>query len=71
MLPALVAWVALLTANLQNVEAALWLLAAAFAIVLTCDLVAAGRDLTPEWYPRLRLPLSLGAVVCLAAAALA
>ena len=70
-LPSLVAWVALLTANLPAADAALWLLAAAFAIMLICDLVAAGRDLTPAWYPRLRLPLSLGAVICLAAAALA
>ena len=70
-LPSLVAWVALLTANLPALDAALWLLAAAFAIMLVCDLVAAGRELTPEWYPRLRLPLSLGAVLCLAAAALA
>lgn len=69
--PSLVAWVALLAANLPAVGAALWLLAAAFAIMLFCDLVAAGRNLTPEWYPRLRLPLSLGAVICLAAAALA
>lgn len=70
-LPSLVAWIALLTAVLPALDAALWLLAAAFAIMLICDLVAAGRDLTPEWYPRLRLPLSLGALVCLAAAALA
>ena len=70
-LPPLVAWVALLAANLPAVDVALWSLAAAFAIMLFCDLLAAGRNLTPDWYPRLRLPLSLGAVVCLAAAALA
>ena len=70
-MPALVAWIALLAAHLPAVESALWLLAAAFAILLLCDLAAAGQQLTPGWYPRLRLPLSLAVVASLIASALA
>ncbi len=68
--PSLVGWLALLVANLHATGPALWLLAAAFAILLAGDLVAAGRSLTPAWYPRLRLPLTLIVVACLIVGAL-
>ncbi len=68
--PSLVGWLALLVANLHATGPALWLLAAAFAILLAGDLVAAGRGLTPAWYPRLRVPLTLIVVACLIVGAL-
>ena len=70
-LPSLIGWLALLVANLYAPAPALWLLAAAFAALLPGDLLAAGRGLAPPWYPRLRLPLTLVAVACLAVGALA
>ncbi len=70
-LPSLVGWLALLVANLHASGLALWLLAAAFAVLLPGDLLAAGRGLAPAWYPRLRVPLTLIVVLCLVAGALA
>ena len=69
--PSLVAWLALLVANLQGTDTALWLLAAAFAVLLPGDLLAAARGLAPGWYPRLRVPLTLIVVACLVVGALA
>lgn len=69
--PSLVAWLALLVANLHGTGAALWLLVAAFAVLLPGDLLAAGRGLAPGWYPRLRVPLTLIVVACLVVGALA
>ena len=70
-LPSLVGWCALLVANLHALGPALWLLAAAFAVLLPGDLLAAGRGLAPPWYPRLRVPLTLVVVACLVVGALA
>ena len=70
-LPALVGWLALLVAIFFAGGPALWLLVAAFAILLPGDLLVAGRGLAPPWYPRLRVPLTLVVVACLAVAALA
>jgi hypothetical protein len=55
-----------LTANL-----ALYELAIGFAIAYFVDAGAARDCSAPEWYPRLRLPLSLVAIVMLVATALA
>ena len=68
--PSLVGWLALLVANLHAAGPALWLLAAAFAILLAGDLFAARCGLTPAWYPRLRVPLTLIVVACLIIGAL-
>ncbi len=68
--PSLIGWLALLVANLHAAGPALWLLAAAFAILLAGDLLAAGRGLTPAWYPRLRVPLTLIVVASLILGAL-
>ena len=57
-LPALLGWVALLL----PAAAGLGLLAAGFAAMLLADRHLAAA---PAWYPRLRLPLSLGAMAAL------
>ncbi len=57
-LPSLLGWVALLLPP----AAGLVLLAAGFAAMLLLDLQS---EATPVWYPRLRLPLSLGAMAAL------
>ena len=59
--PALLAWVALLLPD----AAGLLLLSAGLALTLVADLRATSAGLAPNWYPRLRLPLSLGAMVAL------
>jgi hypothetical protein len=65
--PALVAWVALLL----PARPGLAMLAAGVVAVAAAETAAAGRGLVPESYMRLRWPLSLGAGACLALGALA
>ena len=57
-MPSLVGWLALLVPP----AAGLILLATGFAAMLVVDLAV--RE-APSWYPRLRLPLSVGAIACL------
>ncbi len=64
-LPALLAATALLLA----VRPALLILAAGFVALLLYDLNAVERGRAPLWYPRLRWPLTAGAVAALCAAA--
>lgn len=40
---------------------------AGFVVLLLLDLVIVGRELGPDWWLRLRLPLSAGVLICLAA----
>ena len=63
--PALVAWGALLLAP----PAGSLLLAAAFALVYSADVAATRSRLAPRWYLHLRMPLTLTVVACLLAAA--
>jgi len=60
-LPGLLGWVALL---LPPTPACLLLLVA-FIALYWFDLRAAPRGAVPDWYPALRLPLTLGVVLCL------
>ncbi len=60
-LPALTGWASLLMAG----SSALLVLAGAFLLMLIFDFLTAGRGETPDWYPKLRLPLTLAAVVSL------
>ncbi len=69
--PSLVGWLALLVASLQAFGPALWLLAGAFVALLPGDLLAADRGLAPDWYPRLRVPLTVIVVASLIVGALA
>ena len=55
-LPALVAWIALLLDPLRG----LLLLTLAFALLLRMDQFATRRELAPAWYPTLRAPADLG-----------
>jgi hypothetical protein len=64
--PSLAAWLALLL----PVRPGLLVRAASLAAVLAADLRAAQRGLAPPWYPKLRLPLSGGAMVALLTGAL-
>lgn len=59
--PALTGWVSLLL----TASSALLMLAGAFLLMLIFDFLTAGRGETPDWYPRLRWPLTLAAVVSL------
>lgn len=65
--PALVAWMALLV----PAATALVVLFIAFALLLAGDLIAVSRKLAPAWYPRLRVPLTLVVLACLLTAAAA
>lgn len=51
--------------------AALWLLAAGFAGLLSYDLWRIRQGVAPRWYASLRWQLSLAAIVCLLGSALA
>jgi hypothetical protein len=66
MLPALGAWAALLLPT----TLALWFLALGFAIAFIHDYRAAGIHGLPAWFIRLRLHLSLGAVIAVTVTAL-
>jgi hypothetical protein len=59
--PALIAWIALLLPALV----ALPLLLVSFAVLNAADRGAARAGAAPGWYPELRLPLTIGVVVCL------
>jgi hypothetical protein len=64
--PPLAAWVALLL----SISASLLVLAAAIAVMLWVDIRAARAGDAPDWYPRLRWPLSCVAVAALLLAGL-
>lgn len=59
--PALIAWMALLLPD----AAGLLVMAGAFALLLAGDLLAVREGLAPVWYPRLRVPLTAIVVLCL------
>lgn len=65
-LPSLVAWAALLT----PFGVGLLILAMAFVMMLLFDIRAARLHEAPAWYPKLRWPLSCGAVSALVLGAL-
>ncbi len=60
-IPALLAWVALLISLLN----ALFLLGVAFALVYALDRMAIAAALAPPWYGRLRLRLTAAVIVLL------
>ena len=60
-LPSLVAWAALLAPS----SIGFLVLAAAFFAMLLVDIRASGMHEAPAWYPKLRWPLSCGAVAAL------
>ncbi|MEM6463766.1 MAG: DUF3429 domain-containing protein [Pseudomonadota bacterium] len=62
-IPALIGWCSLLLPR----EYGLVLLAVAFACVLAVDLQAARTGQAPAWYPKLRWPLTVTAIVTLLA----
>jgi hypothetical protein len=64
--PALLAWLSLALPS----RAALGGLTFALGLLLAYDLWSAGRGEAPAWYPRLRAPLTLSAMACLALAGL-
>lgn len=66
-IPSIVGWAALLLPT----PAALLTLAVAFVIMLVFDLSRTKAGLAPAWYPKLRWPLSTGAVLSLLAGAAA
>ena len=66
-LPALVAWPAALAGGV----AGLLVLAAAFAVLLAYDVTVVRKGLAPDWYPALRLPLTLVVIISLLMGALA
>jgi len=66
-IPALFAWPVLYLADPER----LVLLAAGFALLLVADILLTRRGGAPAWWPRLRWPLSAGAVAALLAGALA
>lgn len=66
-LPALVGWAALLAGG----RLSLGLLAAGFVALLAADLALTRAGGAPAWWPRLRWPLTLGAVASLSLAAVA
>ncbi|GMG84099.1 hypothetical protein LNKW23_33130 [Paralimibaculum aggregatum] len=65
--PALYAWVALLF----DVPMACAALALGFSLLLAADLALAQEGGAPRWWPRLRWPLTLGAVLSLLLGAMA
>lgn len=65
--PALLGWAALLLGG----TVAFLLLAASFASLLAYDLGAVRAGEAPDWYPRLRWPLTIVVVLCLVLAAAA
>jgi hypothetical protein len=64
--PALLAWLSLALPS----RAALGGLTVALGLLLAYDLWSARRGEAPAWYPRLRAPLTLSAMSCLALAGL-
>ncbi|MBO6783022.1 MAG: DUF3429 domain-containing protein [Alphaproteobacteria bacterium] len=62
-IPSLIGWSALL----MPFPIGVWTLIAAFGWILIVDLRATAHGFAPDWYPRLRIPLS-GAVMLLLAA---
>ena len=60
-LPPLVGWIALLLPS----HISLIILSSGFFVILIADIKLKN---SPEWYARLRVPLSLGAVICLISA---
>jgi len=60
-LPALIGWVALLVAPPVGIV----VLAVAFGFVLFVDLLASRNGEAPNWYPRLRWPLTLTVIASL------
>ena len=60
-LPSLVAWAALLTPS----SIGFLVLAAAFVAMLLVDVRASRMHEAPAWYPKLRWPLSCGAIAAL------
>lgn len=60
-IPALVAWVALM----RPVEASLLIMAFAFLLLLVGDMLATIAGEAPGWYPRLRIPLTVGVILSL------
>ena len=65
--PSLIAWWALLLTG----PTALLVLACSFALMLALDWTATRSGEAPDWYPRLRLPLTACVVACLALGAAA
>ena len=65
--PALISWIAFLIPP----AASLSVLAVAFVAVLCLDLIAARNEEVPEWYPRLRVPLTVAVVLSLITGVLA
>jgi hypothetical protein len=65
-LPALLAWLSLALPS----RAALGGLTVALGLLLAYDLWTARRGEAPAWYPRLRAPLTISAMACLALAGL-
>jgi len=63
--PALYAWAAVMA----EPRLGMLLLAAGFAALLAADVALARRGGAPAWWPRLRWPLTAGAVLSLAAGA--
>lgn len=64
-LPALIAWLALLLDGPYDLAA----IAAAFALLLYSDLQAVQQGWAPAWYRRLRIPLTAIVITCLLIAA--
>lgn len=60
-LPSLLAWAALLTDG----DPGLVLLALSFAVALALDLHLARTGMAPDWYPQLRIPLTIAVIACL------
>lgn len=65
--PALIGWIAFLIPP----AASLSVLAVAFVAVLCVDLIAARNEEVPEWYPMLRVPLTVAVVLSLVIGVLA
>jgi uncharacterized membrane protein len=65
--PALIGWVAFLMPTAVSLS----ILAVAFVAVLCLDLIAARNGEAPEWYPRLRVPLTVAVVLSLITGVLA
>lgn len=65
-LPSLIGWGALLL----PLQIGLYVLAAAFALVLFLDAQTSLKGEAPAWYPKLRLPLTAVVMTCLVVGAL-
>ncbi len=63
-IPALLGWLALMLPAV----AAYPILILSFLVLYVFDLEAVKLNMAPDWYPKLRLPLTTGAVLSLAAA---